>query len=434
MSRKAPFTKTRAPNGWVITQKTQSWYFLPGMDGPEKARGTGVVDKALAAGALKIEIPPHWLVLPTGLDLQVHLRHPGQPDKETLEGGLESALLGGYDSLVSMPNTNPFLETPEALAAAIASSRELSSRYPVRIGYAASATRGMQGQEATDIGALARAGAVAITDDGWGVKSETAQEAIFEACAQHDLIFQQHAEMPGHKGVTPAGPFQQRHGLPEYPRTAESEMIRRDVALLRKFPRARYHVLHVTTKESVEEIRLAKAEGLNVTAEVTPHHLIFSNEDIPEPSDVRCTYFKMNPPLFSPVDRAVLRRALANGTIDCLSTDHAPHEGELKSKGWLAAPFGTRGMETALPALLTLMKAGELSLARVIEVFSAAPRRILNRPEFMRPSGFLFVDPDRTYRVDESEMPGISPNSCFLGHELTGRIEIRAEAGEIFSR
>jgi dihydroorotase len=435
--RKAPLKKISAPQGWIITQKKagglKAWADFGGKKkSAEGEAAEQLLKEARQLGALEKEIPESWMALPTGLDIQVHLRHPGQPHKETLEGGLESALLGGYDSIVSMPNTNPFLDTAAALKAAQDSSEALSREYPVRIGFAASATKGMQGQEAADIGALAAVGAVAITDDGWGVKSDLAQEEIFAACEEHDLLFQQHAEMPGHKGVTPAGPFQQKHSLPEYPRSAESEMIRRDISLLRKHPGARYHVLHVSTKESLAEIRKAKAEGLRVTCEVTPHHLIFSNHDIPEPSDPRCTYFKMNPPLFGPEDRSALREALRDGTIDCVSTDHAPHETHLKADGWIKSPFGTRGLETALPALLTLVAKGELSFERAVEVFSTAPRKVLGL--FPEPTGMLFVDPSLTYTVTKEELPGVSENSCFLGADLTGRIEIRTETGWIYVR
>jgi dihydroorotase len=436
-ARKAPFKKNPAPQGWIITQKKsgtlKAWADFAGRKrSAEGEAAQRLLSEARQAGAYEKEVPEHWLALPTGLDIQVHLRHPGQPQKETLEGGLESALLGGYDSIVSMPNTNPFLDTAEALKAAERSAEGLAREYPVRIGFAASGTKGMQGEAPTDIGALAAAGAVAITDDGWGVKSDTAQEAIFAACAEHNLLFQQHAEMPGHKGVTPAGPFQQKHSLPEYPRTAESEMIRRDISLLRKHPAARYHVLHVSTKESLEEIRKAKAEGLRVTCEATPHHLIFSNHDIPDASDGRCTYFKMNPPLFGPEDRAALREALRDGTVDCVSTDHAPHETHLKADGWLKSPFGTRGLETALPALLTLVAQGELSFERAVEVFSTAPRKVLGF--FPEPTGMLFVDPTHAYTVTAAELPGVSQNSCFLGTELKGRIELRTEPGWVYAR
>lgn len=441
-SRPAPFQTFDAPHGWIVVQRekdtSRAWSLLPEDARIVRAEGNAATEKlvsrARSVGAWEKEIPAHWVSLPTGLDLQVHLRHPGQPHKETLEGGLASALAGGYDSIVSMPNTAPFLDTPEALRAAMESAARLEQEYPVRIGFAASATLGMKGETPTDVAALAASGAVAITDDGWGVRSDEAQERLLALCAESDLLFQQHAELPGHKGVTPAGPFRDRHDLPEYPRSAESGMIRRDLELLRRHPKARYHVLHVSTKESVEEIRRAKAEGLRVSAEVTPHHLIFSNHDIPAPEDPRCAYFKMNPPLFSPEDRAALREALRDGTIDCVSTDHAPHETALKAKGWRESPFGTRGLETALPALLTLVAEGALDYKRVEEVFSAKPRKLLNRPEFMEPTGLLFVDPQARYQVDLAELPGISENSCFLGATMQGRIELRLEPHAAYQR
>jgi dihydroorotase len=442
--RKAPFVTHSLQNGWLVSQKgsdgqvARAWALLANDVRVVRAEGKSAAEDlirhAKAQSAFHREIPSTWVSLPTGLDLQVHLRYPGQPHKETLEGGLESALLGGYDSIVSMPNTAPFLDNPQVLMDAEAKAEETASGYPVKIGFAASATLGMKGEIPTDVAALKAAGAVAITDDGWGVRSDAAQEQLMEACAASDILFQQHAEMPGHRGVTPEGPFGKKHNLPEYPRAAESEMIRRDLALLRKHPKARYHVLHVSTRESIAEIRKAKGEGLRVSAEVTPHHLIFSNHDIPESSDPRCAYFKMNPPLFSPEDRQALREALADGTIDCVSTDHAPHETELKAKDWLQSPFGTRGLETSLPALLTLVKEGALSLERVEEVFSSAPRKLLGHPDFNEPSGMLFVDPDRAYVVDEAELPGVSRNSCFLGATLHGRIELRMEPFAAYTR
>ncbi len=438
--RKAPLEATTV-KGWAVGQKTKgvlskAWAMLPG--NPElciaigQADSSALIERALAFHLMAREVPERWIALPTGIDLQVHLRHPGQRHKETLEGGLEAALYGGFDTVITMPNTDPFLDNPEALRVAMASAKDALARYPVRVGFTASATRGMLGQEPTDIEALAKAGAVAITDDGWGVKSAEAQAGVFAACASAGLLFQQHAEMPGHKGVAAKSAFQKGHDLPEYPRSAESEMIRRDIALLRKIKGARYHVLHISTHESLEEVRKAKSEGLAVTAEVTPHHLFFSSDEIPEGNPLS-SYFKMNPPLFGPEDKAALREALRDGTIDCVSTDHAPHEQELKAKGWLLGPFGTRGLETALPALLSLVQHGELSLSRLIEVFSSVPRAVLGRSEFMNPTGMLFVDPV-DYTVGPDDLPGVSVNSCFLGARLHGIIELRCEPQCVYAR
>ena len=421
--------------GWLLFQKEKQQVARAWICKGEKIELLSPADYAALsrAGLYEQEIPEHWRALPTGMDLQVHLRFPGQPQKETLAGGLFSALVGGYDTIITMPNTQPYLDSPEILRAALAEySLEVShlGDLPVRVLFTAAATQGMQGLIPTDIAGLVRTGAVAITDDGWGVKSAEAQEKIFRACAENDVLFQQHAEMHGHKGVATASAFQRQANLPEYPRSAEAEMVRRDLEILRKVPQARYHVLHVSTKESLQAIERAKQEGLRVTAEVTPHHLFFSNEDIPD--DARSTFFKMNPPLFSPEDREALRAALRSGLIDCVSTDHAPHELSAKEKGWILSPFGTRGLETSLPALLSLVKAHELSWQRLEEVFSTAPRKILGRPETALPTGLLFVDPNENYLVTESDLPGISQNSCFLGQTLHGKVKIRAEKGRIY--
>ncbi len=438
--QKSPLLKKSTPQGWCFFQTsngqvTEAWSNWEGTNLHETVNyAAQLVEKSKAQGAYLEEIPAHYRAQSTGIDLQVHLRFPGQAHKETLLGGLESAVLGGYDSIVTMPNTNPYLDNSALLEQAIADCAREAVGYPVRIGFTASATIGMLGEQETNIAALAKAGAVAITDDGWGVKSDSAMLRVLQACAESDLLFQQHAEMPGHMGVATASSFQTSSALPVYPRSAESEMIRRDIALLKKVPKARYHVLHVSTRESLEEIRKAKEAGLRVTAEVSPHHLFFSNADIPPSTDPRSSNYKMNPPLFDPEDRIALVQALRIGLIDCVSTDHAPHEAELKAKGWNLCPFGTRGMETALPTLLTLEHRGFLTPKRVNEVFHLVPRKILDRKEFAESTGILFVDTHKEYEISQAELPGISQNSCFLGSRLQGRVEIRGENGAIYRR
>ncbi|MCO5143870.1 MAG: amidohydrolase family protein [Oligoflexia bacterium] len=371
------------------------------------------------------EIPEDTLFLPTGIDLQVHLRFPGQPTKEELLGGLESAIVGGYDTIVTMPNTNPYLDNPEELQKAVSSLKKLCpDHYPVKTYFTASGTKGMQGTLANNISSLKKAGAIAITDDGWGVKEESAMREIFRQCEENDILFQQHAEMPGHGGVASGSDFQKKFNLPEYPRTAESQMIARDIRILKDFPNARYHVLHVSTAESLKEIQKAKDAGLKVSAEVTPHHLFFCNEDIPDESNEISTSFKMNPPLFAKSDRDALRKALRDGLIDCVSTDHAPHEWKNKQNGWKQSPFGTRGMETALPALITLWKNGELSWSRLVEVFSMEARKLVSLQK--KPSGWLFLSPD-AYTLTPQMLPGISRNTCFLQQKLYGKLDLRAE-------
>lgn len=388
--------------------------------------------KLVGYNAKVVVLPENFLVLPTGFDLQTHLRYPGQEDRETLTGGLLSAFAGGYDTVCTMPNTNPFLDNPSLLRESIENAREEQQIQRVKIVFTAAGTEGIQGEKATDIMALKKAGAVAITDDGWGVKSSEAMRRIFELCAAADIPFLQHAEMPGHGGHATSSAFQRNNGIKEYPRTAESEMVRRDVDILRDIPGARYHVLHISTKETLQEVRRAKDMGLAVTCEVTPHHLIFSNADIPPASEETCTSYKMNPPLFAPEDRTALQAALQEGLIDCVSTDHAPHRTDDKQSEWSLAPFGTRGLVTALSALTTLVQEGKLSVERLEQVWSTEPRKIAGIVDSHPSQGLLFVDPDYNWVVDQSDLPGISRNSCFLKAQLKGRIMFRAEVDKLF--
>lgn len=373
-----------------------------------------------AEGYEPVYLDEDQMVLERGLDLQTHLRFPGQEQKETLDGGLCSAFVGGYDSVVAMPNTNPYLDEAEILSNAI-KQFELHNKTDIRAGFTAAGTKGLKGLDVTDIKKLKENGAVAITDDGFGVEDNKAMEEIFKACQEYDLLFMQHAERPGHGGHTPSGPFQKKYNIPVYPDDAESWMVERDVKILRKYPKARYHVLHVTTKKSVEVIARAKEEGLRVTAEVSPHHLMFSCEEIPDESNPNWTHFKMNPPLFRSEDRQALRKALREGIIDCISTDHAPHSIEEKSKNWIEAPFGTRGLETCLSVLTTLAHQGEISWEKIEDYFSRVPRKIIKNSYFENPRGFVVIDRKNKWKVSHDDLPGISKNSIFIGSELKGR-------------
>ncbi len=383
-----------------------------------------------------ITIPEYYLCIPTGMDLQTHLRYPGQHEKETLSSGILSAIQGGYDTIVSMPNTYPFLDNPNILSTTIkeasmqSSEITLHGKVNLELLFTASASIKMKGKRITDIKELKKYGAVAITDDGWGVEDDDLMVEILSLCQEHQIPFFQHAEIPGHRGVASSSSFQSANNLTPYPRTAESEMVKRDLKLLVKFPNVRYHVLHISTKETVDLIYQAKKDGLPVTAEVTPHHLMFCNEDITPVNETNSTSFKMNPPLFSKEDKDCLRESLSNGTIDCISTDHAPHSIVDKKLPWDRAPFGTRGLVTALPCLITLLKEGVFNYQRVIEVFSQFPRHFLrNNCKYKTPSGYIFVDPQDYFTVKSQYLAGKSRNSCFIDKKLTGKIILRAEKG-----
>jgi dihydroorotase len=291
-----------------------------------------------------------------------------------------------------------------------------------KVHFSASATREMKGSEATDILSLAKDGAVCITDDGWGTQDDQVTRKIFEQCEKAGLPFFQHCESGLHHGVASPSEFQRKNGLKEYPRESESLMLKRDLSLLKDFPRLRYHALHLSTRESIEAIKRAKDQGLSVTCEVSPHHLFYSNEDIPDLQSVYSVNYKMNPPLFSAKDRSSLRAAFADGTIDFISTDHAPHAALQKQKGWAAAPFGTRGLETCFSVLWTLAEELGLRDGRVLEAFSSGPRSFLNQP-IVDSSHFFFFEPTALWNVEENDLPGVSKNSCFIGAQLKGRIQ-----------
>jgi len=357
------------------------------------------------------------ILVPLGVDTQAHLRTLGQAHKETAESGLKAALCGGYGAVLAMPNTKPVIDNPVALAQARLVLSPFERTFGIHIFHSASLSVGQQGKTLTNIDALAKAGASAFTDDGVGLANNLLVEQTFKVLEQVKLPLLQHAETPGHGGVLANGPMQQKLGLTPYPDSAEADMVERDLEVLRRFPKARYHVLHVSAAKTLNHIKRAKEEGLNVTAEVTPHHLFFSADQIKENN----SSFKMNPPLRSLNDRIALREALYSGLIDWVATDHAPHEIEAKPIDFTQAAFGTLGLETALPVLFELYLDGELSAKRLLEVFSASPARFLGLDskwaciEEGRPLRGVLVELANkpSFRIRECDLQSLSKNSCF---------------------
>jgi len=266
---------------------------------------------------------------------------------------------------------------------------------------------------------------VAFTDDGVGVADDDLMERAFRMSAETGLPLLQHAEVPGHGGVLAPGSVQTRLGVPAYDARAESDMVERDIRLLRKVPGARYHVLHISSRKTLDLIRKAKEEGLAITGETSPHHLYWTCEDIQADNSA----FKMNPPLRSAEDRAALRQALRDGVLDFVATDHAPHEPEAKGTDFCCASFGTTGLETFLRVMLYLYKKEELSAERLVEVFSLAPAQFLGvdskfgRIEEGRTMNAVLVDvhgPDSP--ITTGDLWSHSKNNCFLGEKLPGTI------------
>ncbi len=363
-----------------------------------------------------------WAV-PGLLDLQVHFRQPGFEHKETIESGSAAALAGGITAVVVMPNTHPPLDTPDSVRFEAEESQRVGG---IDILVAAAATKGLEGKENTDAASLKAAGAVALTDDGWPVLDDAVMEQSLRDCAANDLLFMQHAEdtrMSQHAPMT-ASPTQEKIGVLGQPADAEGEMVIRDVALVEKTG-ARYHVLHCSTERSLNAIREGKKKGLRVTCEASPHHLLLSTEDCADADP----NFKMNPPLRSPADRAALVRALADGTVDAVATDHAPHAAAEKARGFVDAPFGVIGVETAFAALLSFVHDGTISDVRAVELMTSSPAKVIGLQGQIgttqgeeAPAHLCLIDPNRSWTVGLDDLKGKSTNSPFLGRTFKGKV------------
>ncbi|SDM63407.1 dihydroorotase [Fictibacillus solisalsi] len=308
------------------------------------------------------------LITPGLVDLHIHLREPGGEQKETIETGTKAAARGGFTTVAAMPNTKPVPDNVEQLQWV---NERIKETGDVRVLPYASITVRQAGKELTDFEGLKNAGAFAFTDDGVGVQSADMMLQAMQLAKQNDAVIVAHCEENTliHKGAVHEGVFSEKHGLNGIPSICEAVQIARDV-LLAEAAGARYHVCHVSTKESVRVIKDAKAAGIKVTAEVTPHHLLLCDEDIPGMD----ANYKMNPPLRSKEDREALIEAYRSGVIDFLATDHAPHTKEDKEQGMELAPFGIVGLETAFPLLYThLVQKGILTLQELVDGFTSKP-------------------------------------------------------------
>jgi len=361
-------------------------------------------------------------LIPAGVDPQVHLRVPGHPEKEEPETGLQAAIRGGIGALLNMPNTKPIMDSVAALKQGQQEIQRVQKDAPVEVLWSVTITEQMAGHKPAAFDELIASGAAALTDDGLGVESDEHMKAAFAASEKYGTPVLQHAETPGHGAALAAGPVQQKLGLKAYPRSAEIDMVARDLELLKQFPKARYHVLHVSCRETVELVSAAKKAGLHVSCEVSPHHLALNSSDIEEDK----TYFKMNPPLRNKEDAEYFQKALQNGSIDFVATDHAPHEDSSKEKPFHAAAFGTTGLETSIRVLTGLFQDGKLkSKQDLVRVFSHAPAKFLGIDERYgtlaqgRPFNACLVDfsaPPKKVAVED--LKSKSQNNCFLGKHL----------------
>ncbi len=365
------------------------------------------------------------VLMPAGVDAQTHLRVPGQAHKELPQTGLLAALRGGYSAVLTMPNTQPTIDSVEILKAGQDAVLPFEKEYGVHVFWSAAITLKLNSDEPTPYADLVRAGVRAFTNDGLGVASDQVMEQAFAHLEKLGVPLLQHAEFLGHGGTLAPGSVQRQVGASPYPDEPEWKMVERDIRELRKHKGARYHVLHVSSRKTLDLVREAKRQGLHVTAEVSPHHLYFNSETI----DPDNKSFKMNPPIRSPEDQEALWMGLANGDLDFVATDHAPHEELMKAGHFDKCAFGTIGLETTLPVLIEGMNKGRLTPERLVEVWAGKPAGFLRLPSgfgsFVPGSAFHAVWVDVVapkHKYSENDFASLSKNSCFLGSSLPGRI------------
>ena len=371
---------------------------------------------------------------PGFVDPHVHLRTPGQEHKEDLDSGTRAAAAGGFGAVVAMPNTDPTVDSAPVLRSLRDAARR-EARVPV--GFLAAVTRGLAGEELTEMAELRDAGALGFTDDGKPVH----RAAMLRRALQYQRlcggVLALHEEDPSLSGagVMHEGEVSARLGLAGIPSISESTMIARDAAIA-GYEDGRIHIQHLSARESVAAVAEAKARGVRISAEASPHHLALTDADVLASSlDTR---LKMNPPLRAEADRQALIDGLRDGTIDCIATDHAPHAREEKEVPWEEAPMGTTGLETAFAAVHTeLVVPGVLPLALVVEKLSAgaalfglvAPRIAVGRP-----ADLCLIDLAAEWEVGEAGYASRSENCCFAGRTLRGRVLATVAAGAVAYR
>ena len=399
----------------------------------------GVIAELGAPGAL--EAPEGAEVLdgegrrlfPGFVDPHVHLRVPGQEHKEDLDSGTRAAAAGGFVAVVAMPNTDPVVDD----ATVLRSLREAAKREArIPVGFLASVTRGLAGEALTGMAELAEAGALGFTDDGKPVHRAVILRKALQYQRLCGGVIALHEEDPSLSGagVMHEGEVSARLGLAGIPSISESTMIARDAAIA-GYEGGRIHIQHLSARESVEAVAEAKARGVRITAEASPHHLTLTHEAILDRLDTR---LKMNPPLRHETDRQALIEGLRDGTIDCIATDHAPHAREEKEVPFEEAPMGTTGLETAFASIYTeLVLPGVLPLALVVARLSDGAALLgLEPPRIAvgRPAELCLIDLDAEWQVGEAGYESRAENCCFAGRALRGRVLATVAAGSVAYR
>jgi dihydroorotase len=410
---------------------------LDPVEGVDATLDVRVDDGVIAAVAGRLDTNEHRVVDATGLvlapafvDPHVHLRTPGNEEEETIASGTAAAAAGGYCAILGIPNTTPVVDSASTLASLLERAQQEGE---IPVGFMAAITRGQAGEQLTEMGELADAGAVAFTDDGIPVSSAGLMRRALQYASITGRPLALHCEEPSlskgshvHEGTVAA-----ELGFAGYPSIAESVMVERDLALA-GYEEQPIHLMHLSAAESVAALRRARDAGVRASGEVTPHHLVLTDEAVRSlDSNV-----KMNPPLRAESDRLALLDALRDGTIEAIATDHAPHARHEKEVPFEAAPFGVTGLETAFAVLYgELVEPGLLPLATLLERMSAGPARIfgLERPRVAvgAPANLVLLDLAGTTDVREDAFRSRSVNSWLLGRTLTGRVAMTVAAGAV---
>lgn len=371
-------------------------------------------------GAVEVIEARDKILMPAGLDLHAHLREPGFEYKETVLSGSWAAVKGGYSALTCMPNTNPVADKASVIEYILNKAQEA----PVKLYPFGAVTKGQKGQEMADISEMSGLGVLAFSDDGHGVQDSGVLRKAMDYAKMHDSLIVSHCEEESlSAGCVHEGIASTLLGILGQPGQAESIAVNRDIELAR-LTGARLHVCHLSSGDSVEFVRRAKKEGLSVSAEVTPHHIYFNEEDIGEYD----TNKKINPPLRSRIDQKALIEGIVDGTIDCIATDHAPHASLEKELEFELAAYGSIGLETAMPAIYTaLVDTNLIDWSRFVELFACNPRKILKSEkvslEVGSPADICIFDPNGTTEVKIEKIISRSHNSAFLSHTLKGAVD-----------
>ncbi len=401
----------------------------PGLGDPGARPADRAIDVRVAGGRIVelgrglsahrvVDVRDLWVV-PGLIDLHVHLREPGQEYKEDIETGTRAAAAGGFTTICCMPNTRPVNDQRTVTELIVRRARDVGA---VRVRPIGAITAGLEGKALADIADMKEGGIVAISDDGRPVMNAGLLRRAFEYARTFELPLVQHAEDLdlSEEGAMNEGAVATRIGIRGQPACAESAMVARDLEIV-AWTGARYHVAHVSTARTVALVRDAKRRGLPVTCEVTPHHLALTDE--------ACSHYdtstKVMPPLRTAADQAALFEALADGTIDCIATDHAPHSPVEKDVEFECAAPGMLGLETALPILLGFVREGRLDEARVLAALTSAPARAFGLSGGALAVGaaadVCVIDPERPVSIDADALRSKSKNTPFLGRTFAGR-------------